>query len=63
MASTELRHTMRQFSEGTSWPSFDGGGDLVLEGAVVFRAEDQTSDWAVIYLDGGVITRVDFWPD
>lgn len=63
MTSTELRHTMRQFSEGTSWPSLDGGGELVLEGAVVFRAEGQTSDWAVIYLDGGVVTRVDFWPD
>jgi hypothetical protein len=63
MTGAEVRHAMGQFSEGTSWPTLDGRGELVLDGALVFRAEGQTSDWAVIHLDGGVVTRVDFWPD
>lgn len=58
----EVAGRLSRFPEGTGWSALDGG-ELRVEGAHVFRADHENSDWAVVRVDGGVICSVEIWYD
>jgi hypothetical protein len=71
MTPAQVEKIMARHQRGTGWPAnpldpSQKGGEFVIPGALVFRpawAGPGDSDWGIVYLKRGRVTRVEFSPD
>jgi len=67
MTVEEVRRTMTGYTEGTGWD--DPGRpreELHIQGALVFRHSNEpefNSDWGIVWIANGRVTKVEFSPD